>query len=217
MAAAVGLIIDDAIVMIEQIIRCVRQAGIAGASGLAAAAEFTGPLAGSSAAMIAIFVPLAFLSGVTGGFFGPLSLTVASSQIFSFLITWIAVPLAAERLVTEKEIDREDAGPVLRSIVAQYQALSGRLLAHPVLAIVGVLPLLSFGFIAFEGVGSGFMPAMDEGGSIIDYRNPPGTALSEIDRLIRQVEAILGNTPEVATWSRRTGAGLGATWRAEPG
>ena len=68
MAAAVGLIIDDAIVMIEQIIRRVRQAGIAGASVLAAAAEFARPLAGSSAATIVIFVPLAFLSGVTGGF-----------------------------------------------------------------------------------------------------------------------------------------------------
>jgi len=209
MAAAVGLIIDDAIVMIEQIIRRVRQAGIAGASVLAAAAEFTKPLAGSSAATIVIFVPLAFLSGITGGFFGPLSLTVASSLIFSFLVTWIAVPLAAEQLVTGKEIEREDAGPVSRWIAAWYQALAGRLLAHPVLAIVGVLPLLAFGFIAFKGVGSGFMPAMDEGGFIIDYRSPPGTALSETDRLVGQVEAILGATPEVATWSRRTGAGLG--------
>ena len=127
------------------------------------------------------------------------------------------MPLAAERLVTEKEIEREDAGPISRWIAARYRALAGRLLAHPLLAIVGVLPLLFFGVVAFEEVGSGFMPAMDEGGFIIDYRSPPGTALSETDRLIRQVEAILGNTPEVATWSRRTGAGLGATWRAEPG
>jgi multidrug efflux pump subunit AcrB len=73
-----------------------------------AAAEFSGPLAGSSAATVVVFVPLAFLSGVTGGFFGPLSLTVASSLIFSFLITWLAVPLAAERLVTGKEAQREE-------------------------------------------------------------------------------------------------------------
>ena len=133
---------------------------------------------------------------------------MASSLIFSFLVTWIAVPLAAERLVTEKEIEREDAGPISRWIVARYQALAGRLLAHPMLAIVGVLPLLVIGFIAFKGVGSGFMPVMDEGGFIIDYRSPAGTALSETDRLVGH-EAILGATPVVATWSRRTGAGLG--------
>jgi len=84
-----------------------------------------------------------------------------------------------------------------------------------VLAILGVLPLLMLGFVAFKGVGSGFMPAMDEGGFIIDYLSPPGTALSETDRLVRQVEAILAATPEVATWSRRTGAGLGGDL-AEP-
>jgi Cu/Ag efflux pump CusA len=82
-------------------------------------------------------------------------------------------------------------------------------------AVVGVLPLLALGYIAFKGVGSGFMPAMDEGGFIIDYLSPPGTALSETDRLVRQVEAILAATPEVATWSRRTGAGLGGDL-AEP-
>ena len=70
---------------------------------LRAAGEFLRPLFGSSSATIVIFVPLAFLSGITGGFFGPLSLTVASSLIFSFLITWLAVPLAAERLVSDAE------------------------------------------------------------------------------------------------------------------
>lgn len=213
MAAAVGLIIDDAIVMIEHIVRRVRQAG--GGGVLAAAAEFGRPLAGSSAATVVVFVPLAFLGGITGGFFGPLSLTVASSLIFSFLITWLAVPLAAEWLVTGKETQREDVGPVSRWIFARYRALAGRLLARPVLAILGVLPLLVLGFIAFKAVGSGFMPAMDEGGFIIDYLSPPGTALSETDRLVRQVEAILAAIPEVATWSRRTGAGLGGDL-AEP-
>jgi CzcA family heavy metal efflux pump len=215
MAAAVGLIIDDAIVMIEQIIRRVRQTGGATGGVLAAAAEFSRPLAGSSAATVVVFVPLAFLGGITGGFFGPLSLTVASSLVFSFLITWLAVPLAAERLVTGKETQRADVGPVSRWIFGRYRAFAGRLLARPVLAILGVLPLLVLGFVAFKGVGSGFMPAMDEGGFIIDYLSLPGTALSETDRLVRQVEAILAATPEVATWSRRTGAGLGGDL-AEP-
>ncbi len=209
MAAAVGLIIDDAIVMIEHIVRRVRQAGPAGQSVLAAAAEFGKPLAGSSAATVVVFLPLAFLGGVTGGFFGPLSLTVASSLIFSFAITRLAVPLAAERLVTGKEMLREDVGPLSRWIFERYRALVRRLLTRPILAVAGTIPLLVLGYVAYGEVGSGFMPAMDEGGFIIDYRSPPGTALSETDRLIRQVETILKGTPEVATWSRRTGIGLG--------
>jgi CzcA family heavy metal efflux pump len=215
MAAAVGLIIDDAIVMIEHVIRRVRRAGGAQRGVLAAATEFSKPLAGSSAATVVVFVPLAFLGGISGGFFRPLSLTVASSLIFSFAITWLAVPLAAERLITKTEMDREDVGPASRWIFARYRALTDRLRKHPMLAIAGVLPLLVFGFIAFKAVGSGFMPAMDEGGFIIDYLSPPGTALSETDRLVRQVEAILVATPEVATSSRRTGAGLGGDL-AEP-
>jgi multidrug efflux pump subunit AcrB len=215
MAAAVGLIIDDAIVMIEHIIRRVRRAGSTGPGVLAAAAEFNKPLAGSSAATVVVFVPLAFLSGITGGFFGALSLTVASSLIFSFLITWLAVPLAAERLVTGKEAQREDVGPVSRWIFARYRAFAARLLARPLFAVLGVLPLLVVGFIAFKSVGSGFMPAMDEGGFIIDYLSPPGTALSETDRLDRQVEGILAAIPEVETWSRRTGTSLGGDL-AEP-
>jgi CzcA family heavy metal efflux pump len=209
MAAAVGLIIDDAIVMIEHIIRRVRQTGATGARVLVAAAEFGKPLAGSSAATVVVFVPLAFLSGVTGGFFGPLSLTVAASLVFSFLITWFAVPLAAEWLFTAKEAQRPDVGALSRWVFARYRALAGRLLTRPMLVLIGILPLLGLGFIAYQAVGSGFMPAMDEGGFIIDYRTAPGTALSETDRLVRQVEDILGAMPEVKTWSRRTGAGLG--------
>jgi CzcA family heavy metal efflux pump len=215
MAAAVGLIIDDAIVMIEQIIRRVRQTGNTDSGVLAAAAEFAKPLAGSSAATVVVFVPLAFLSGVTGGFFRPLSLTVASSLIFSFLVTWLAVPLAAERLVTAKEAQRQDVGALSRWVFTRYRALVDRLLARPILVLIGVLPLLVLGFVAYKGVGSGFMPAMDEGGFIIDYRSPPGTALSETDRLVRQVENILAAIPEVRTWSRRTGIGLGGDL-AEP-
>jgi CzcA family heavy metal efflux pump len=215
MAAAVGLIIDDAIVMIEHIVRRMRQAGPSNKGVLAAAAEFGKPLVGSSAATIVVFVPLAFLSGVTGAFFSALSLTMASGLVFSFIITWLAVPLAAERLLTGKESHRPDGGRLSDWLKERYGVLAGRLLARPVLALIGIVPLLVLGFIAFRAVGSGFMPAMDEGGFIIDYLSAPGTALSETDRLLRQVEAILKATPEVETWSRRTGAGLGGDL-AEP-
>src|SRR5476649_1598839 len=91
----------------------------------------------------------------------------------------------------------------------RYRAAMGALLRQPWWIAVGVLPLLLAGALAFRAVGSGFMPAMDEGGFVLDYRSAPGTALSETDRLLRQVERIVRSTPDVASYSRRTGTGLG--------
>ncbi|MEC4589802.1 MULTISPECIES: efflux RND transporter permease subunit [Nitrospirillum] len=207
MAAAVGLIIDDAIVMVEHIVRRLREGHGDGGSVLAAAREFTRPLAGSSAATLVIFVPLAFLDGVTGAFFQALSLTMASGLAFSFIITWLAVPLAVERLV---DIHKpHGAGRVQAWVDDRYGRLSARLLARPWLALACLLPLIVLGGLAYRAVGSGFMPDMDEGGFVLDYRSAPGTAISETARLLHQVDAILADTPDVATWSWRIGAGLG--------
>ena len=112
MAAAVGLIIDDVIVMLEHIMRRLRAgrrrrctSAIAGAAW-----EFTRPLTGSSAATVVIFLPLAFLTGVTGAFFKALSLTMASALVISYLLTWIAVPLLAERFLDERHAREHAAG-----------------------------------------------------------------------------------------------------------
>jgi CzcA family heavy metal efflux pump len=220
MAAAVGLIIDDAIVMIEHIVRRVRErartpasareTGTQDQTALRAAAEFMGPLAGSSAATIVIFLPLAMLSGVTGAFFKALSLTMAASLLFSFVITWLAVPLAAEWLLAPRDAAREDAGAMARWFNASYTWLLHRVVRQPGLVVlIATVPLVVLGYFTYSALGTGFMPVMDEGGFIIDYRSTPGTALSETDRLLRQVEAILKTMPDVATWSRRTGLGLG--------
>ncbi|HEY8857472.1 MAG TPA: efflux RND transporter permease subunit [Rugosibacter sp.] len=210
MAAAVGLIIDDAIVMIEHIVRRLR-----GASGehhgrvMAAAMEFSRPLAGSSASTIIIFLPLAFLTGVTGAFFKALSLTMAAGLIISFFVTWLAVPLLADHFLTEKDATQKEGGRLTKWMHRRYAALMQRVLARPVLILLLVVPLLGVGFVAFNQVGSGFMPAMDEGGFILDYRAAPGTSLTETDRLLQQVEAIIKANPYVDTYSRRTGTQLG--------
>ncbi len=210
MAAAVGLIVDDAIVMVEHIIRRLRQSSRTAAVTIREAAiEFTPPLAGSSAATIVIFAPLAFLGGVTGAFFKALSLTMASSLFISFLLAWLAVPLLAEHLLDSKDAAREDVGPAFRGLQDRYRQLMQRLLHKPWLVSAGLVPLLLLGAVAYHQVGSGFMPHMDEGGFILDYRSPPGTSLSETDRLLRQVEQILRSNPAVETYSRRTGLQLG--------
>jgi CzcA family heavy metal efflux pump len=210
MAAAVGLIIDDAIVMVEHIVRRLR--GHSGQHrGLvwSAAGEFTVPLVASSCSTIIIFAPLAFLSGVTGAFFKALSLTMAASLVISFLVAWLAVPILADHFLGEKDANQEEGGKFTAKVHGWYERLMRRLLARPGLILLGVLPLLLAAGLAYRNVGSGFMPAMDEGGFILDYRAESGTSLSETDRLLRQVETILQATPEVDTYSRRTGLQLG--------
>lgn len=210
MAAAVGLIIDDAIVMIEHIIRRLQGgAGDVHRRVMDAADEFLRPLAGSSTATLVIFVPLAFLSGVTGAFFKALSLTMAAALFISFLIAWLAVPLLADRFLKAKDAEPHPDSRLVKWLHRHYQRLLNALLARPWLLVLGIAPLLVAGFLAYQAVGSGFMPAMDEGGFVLDYRTAPGTSLSETDRVLRQVEGIIRATPDVANYSRRTGAGLG--------
>jgi CzcA family heavy metal efflux pump len=210
MAAAVGLIIDDIIVMLEHIMRRVGDGtGKIHERVAGAAWEFTRPLTGSSAATIVIFLPLAFLSGVTGAFFKALSLTMASALIISYVLTWVAVPLLAEGFLDRKHLAEPRQGRFTRRMMSGYQHTLARGLQRPWLVLVIILPLLALGGLAYTQVGSGFMPKMDEGGFILDYRSAPGTSLEETDRLLRQVETIIRANPYVDTYSRRTGLQLG--------
>lgn len=210
MAAAVGLIIDDAIVMVEHIMRRLRDSvGDHRGRVMRAAGEFTKALAGSSASTIIIFAPLAFLSGVTGAFFKALSLTMSASLIISFFVAWLAVPLLADHFLNEKDAQHKEAGRLGNRARRTYETSMERILVHPWWVVLGVACFLALGWLAYRHIGSGFMPTMDEGGFILDYRSEPGTSLTETDRLLRQVEAILRATPEVETYSRRTGLQLG--------
>ncbi len=217
MAAAVGLIIDDMVVTEEHIMRRLREwAEQSPSRVMAAIQEFFHPLSGSSAATIIIFTPMAFLSGVTGAFFKSLSLTMAASLAISFLMASLAVPLLAGRLLRVEDALKEDAGSWARRTLDAYENLMRRALQRRWLVLLVIVPLLLLsGWLAYRSLGSGFMPQMDEGGFVIDYRAPPGTSLAETDRLCRQVEAILQKLKDVDTYSRRTGLGLGAVGLTE--
>lgn len=210
MAAAVGLIIDDAIVMVEHVIRRMRGHGEA-QPGLVweAAAEFSLPLMASSLSTVIVFAPLAYLSGVTGAFFKALSLTMAVSLAISFLIAWLGVPVLADHFLNSVDANQKEGGALTERVHRGYERLLGRLLARPLSLLLVLVPLLLVAYLAYKNVGSGFMPTMDEGGFILDYRAEAGTSLGETDRLLRQVEQILRATPEVQTYSRRTGLQLG--------
>ena len=212
MAAAVGLVVDDAVVMLEHIMRRLQEGKASDRrSILDAAAEMSRPLVGSTAATMVVFLPLAFVTGVTGGFFKALALTMVAALGLSLLFTRFVLPIAAARWVGAREAEAaERAGGVLARLDRSFGWSAERAFARPTLFVsVLALVFMAAGWMAWRNVPSGFMPAMDEGGFILDYKAQPGAALNDTDRLLRQVERIITATPEVASYSRRTGAQLG--------
>jgi multidrug efflux pump subunit AcrB len=212
-AAAVGLLIDDVIVMVEHI---ARRAGAHGSDGrvagaeavLPASREFLRPLTGSSLATLIVFVPLGFLTGVTGAFSKALSITMAAALAISYLMTAFVVPVLSRRVV---DFDHwHDPGQAGNGFLARAHGwLLDGLFRRPWMFGLALVPLLALGWVAYNAVQTGFMPAVDEGGFVLDYYTPPGTSLTETSREVAQIDAILSATPEVATFSRRLGTGLG--------
>jgi multidrug efflux pump subunit AcrB len=216
-AAAVGLLIDDVIVMIEHI---ARRAGAPAAGGsvvgsaavLPASREFLRPLTGSSLATLIVFLPLSFLSGVTGAFSQALSITMAAALAISYLMTAFVVPVLARHLVDFdrwREPGGADPNGNQNWLARQHGRLLDSLFRRPWLFVFALLPLLVVGWFAYSAVPTGFMPAVDEGGFVMDYYTPPGTSLTETSREVAEIDAMLTATPEVATFSRRLGTGLG--------
>jgi multidrug efflux pump subunit AcrB len=202
-AAAVGLLIDDVIVMIEHIAR--RATSAAGV--IPAAHEFMVPLTGSSLATLIVFVPLSFLTGVTGAFSKALAVTMAAALAISWAMTMFVVPVLVRRMV---DFGRwHDPATEQGRLERGHGALLRRVTARPWLLAVALVPLLAIGWLGYSRVATGFMPSVDEGGFVMDYYTAPGTSLIETGRQIGQIDAMLRANPEVETFSRRLGTGLG--------
>ena len=213
-AAAVGLIIDDAIVIVENIFKqSARAKGthqtpseVIGAS----IHNLMPAIIGSTASTIVIHIPLAFLGGVTGSFFASLSITMVFAMLISFLFS-ITLYLCSYSFILrdhdiDLEIQREERATVFN---AWYERLLRRLLKARFAAIALVIVILIATWFIYNNIGSSFMPDMDEGSFVLDYATPPGTSLEETDRVLMQVEKILLSVPEVESYSRRTGTQMG--------
>ncbi len=219
MAIAIGLVIDDAVVITENIVRHLRMTGDRTAAIRAAVQELIWPVTSSTITTVVVFLPLGLLQGVAGQFFSALSLTLTIAVLVSLVLALTIIPLMSERFLraedTEETSATASAGPLQRlsrtldSLAERYARALGRILHRPGAILVVALLLVGAGVGAYRVVGTGFLPEMDEGSFILDYWSPGGTALAETDRQLRIVERILAETPEVAGTSRRTGAELG--------
>jgi CzcA family heavy metal efflux pump len=204
-AVAIGLVIDDAVVVVENIHRRSGRAGHAGIEE--AVSELLAPVVGSTLTTVVVLVPLGLLSGVVGQFFRALSLTLSVAVLISLFLALTLIPLLSRWAVRRgrPEPQADERGPIR----ALYARSIGAAIRRPFVAVAAGLGLAVLGGVLYVVLPSGFLPAMDEGGFVIDYLTPGGTALEETDRVVRKIEAIVAATPETAAFSRRTGAELG--------
>ncbi len=225
MAIAIGLVIDDSVVITENIVRHLRINPNRHEAIRQAVHELIWPVTTSTLTTVVVFLPLRLLTGVVGQFFAALSITLTIAVMVSLFLALSIIPLMADQFLTESDAELEgtkaapNAGQrrgVLQRISESLDALSvryqrslERVLHHPRRMLVAGGILIVAGVLAQHFVGTGFLPLMDEGAFVLDYFTPGGTALSETDREVHIVEKILAQTPEIVSTSRRTGAELG--------
>jgi CzcA family heavy metal efflux pump len=219
-AAAIGLVIDDAIVVVEAIYTKVLQGKERLQAIEDAIGEILPPLIGSTLTPVVVFIPLAFLEGITGVFFRALAMTMVVSLLTSLVLAVTLTPSLAAWLIRPGAAGAggshgEEGGPVLRRVIGVYERAARATLARPWLTMAGCSLVLLAGVALHQRLETDFLPEMDEGGFVIDYFSPPGTSLSETNRALLEGEAILRATPDVESYSRRTGARL-ALAIAEP-
>ena len=205
LAIAIGLVIDDAIVIVENIH---RHRGLGESPTQAAekgTQELVAAVVGSTLTTVVVFVPLGLLQGVVGQFFASLSTTLAAAVLLSLAYALLFIPGVAGRFLH----DRGHRDTRLDWLSGRYKRAMTWSVKRPLLVIGVTLVVAAFGAVLFTRLETGFLPEMDEGGYIVDYWTPEGTSLPETDRMLKRVEAVLISTPEVASFARRTGAELG--------
>ena len=229
LAAAVGLVIDDAIVVLENIVLH-RDAGQTRFQAIQSALrELTIPLIGSTITPIVVFLPLVSITGVTGSFFRALAVTMTVSLLTSLLLALTWTPTLSLYLVRRKETAEASApssagGPDAAALLAaEEKDLSGffgrivefyagtmrAILKRPWALAASAILVVALSVLCYSFLGADFLPAMDEGGFILDYFTPPGSSLAESNRILLHIEEILKSAPEVENTSRRTGLQLG--------
>src|SRR6059036_3725838 len=215
MAIAIGLVIDDAVVITENIARHLALPGGRLHAIRGAVQELIWPVTTSTLTTVVVFLPLGLLQGVVGQFFAALATTLTVAVLVSLGLALTIIPLLAERFVTPHEVEATQTSPLARvqraldALAPRYERALAAVLLHPRRIAAAAAGFVVMGVVLWRFVGTGFLPEMDEGAFVLDYWTPGGTALTETDRQLHVIDGILARIPEVAGTSRRTGAELG--------
>ena len=209
LAIGVGLVIDDAIVVVENVFRHLADGLPPKEAVRAASGEIAAPMISSTLTTVVVFLPLLLLTGVAGAFFTALAVTLTIALLVSLALALLVSPSLCAAFLRARP-GGETHGRLFQKLLAGYERVLRWCLVRRffVLPVGGAAILGATAFFALR-LGTGFMPTMDEGAFILDYYTPPGTSLAESDRLLQKVETILKETPDVRSFSRRTGTELG--------
>jgi len=208
-AAAIGLIIDDAIVVVEQIHRTHEEhPDELTRILLQKALNYLFPaMVGSSISTIVIFVPFLLMTGVAGAYFQVLTNTMIITLVCSFFVTWIGLPVIYLLLTRKPKLASSKNKPEEHHV--HKQRWVRWFILRPWLSLAIVAGFVAVIIVVPRLLKTGFLPDIDEGSIVLDYSSPPGTSLEETDRMLREVEKIIVKQPEVAAYSRRTGTQMG--------
>ena len=216
MAISIGLVIDDAVVITENIVRHLHLTPDRDVAIREAVQEIIWPVTTSTITTVVVFLPLGLLTGVEGQFFHALSITLTIAVLVSLVLALSIIPLLSEQFLTAADAQPEPGRGILTRLGRwidrtsdRYERSLGAILHHARPMTMVALVLVGAGVLAYKFVETGFLPEMDEGAFVLDYTTPGGTALAETDRQLHIVEKILASTPEITGTSRRTGAELG--------
>jgi CzcA family heavy metal efflux pump len=206
-AAAIGLIIDDAIVVVEQIHRTHEEHPKESSLILVQRAiKYLFPaMVSSSLSTIVIFLPFKLMSGVAGAYFTVLTNTMLITLICSFFVTWLALPVIYLLLSRDKQAQQKTEKEKHRL----SQKWVGFFIHNAYISFALIIGLIIAIILIYPNLETGFLPEMDEGGIVMDYTSPPGTSLAETDRMLQSVEKEIVKVPEVQAYSRRTGTQMG--------
>lgn len=210
-AAAIGLIIDDAIVVVEAVHTKISAGEQRLAAVQQALADIFRPLLASTLTPVVVFIPLAFLDGVAGSFFRALALTMVVSLLTSLVLAVTLIPSLAAWWMPTGHLKTQPISSSLswfERLIKSYEKVLRTALKQAGKVLTGCVLILALGVWLYGRLESEFLPFMDEGGFVLDYRAPWGTSLAETDRQLRQAETILSAMPELESYSRRTGAML---------
>lgn len=210
-AASIGLIIDDAIVVVEQIHRTHEEhPNELSRHLIQKAIDYLFPaMIGSSISTIVIFIPFVLMSGVAGAYFKVLTDTMIITLVCSFFVTWIGLPVIFLLLTPKPKFKDLAKAKKEKPHSVKKQRWIAFLILRPYVALVIIIALAAVIALIPSRLTTGFLPDMDEGSIVLDYSSPPGTSLEETDRMLREIEKIIIKQPEVATYSRRTGTQMG--------
>ena len=209
-AAAIGLIIDDAIVVVEQIHRSHEEhPDEPTTSVVQKALHYLLPaMVGSSLSTIVIFIPFELMSGVAGAYFKVMTNTMIIALVSSFFVTWICLPVVYLLLTRSKDSDTRQKKTEQPHEVRKQRWVSF-FIRRPTISFIIVAGLAAAIWFILPQLETGFLPEMDEGSIVLDYSSPPGTSLQETDRMLREIEKMIIKVPEVQAYSRRTGTQMG--------